>query len=158
VPLFFSSAQLGEWSSSYDTRVVARLRDGVSLQQARDDAERVAQEFQRERRDIYSGNNQLEAETEAWEPWDQNRNEHLSAALVMLAGAVGLILLIACANVANLLLARAGARQREISIRRALGASPLRLTSQVFAETSILAFAGGAAGCRCGCRHPRAAP
>ena len=151
MPLSFTRAQLGDWASSFDTSIVARLRDGVSLQRARDDAERVAQQFQHEHPDIYNRNLVLEADTELWkpyaEPWDRGGNKHLPAALIMLAGAVCLILLIACANVANLLLARAGVRQREISIRRALGASPIRLMRQVFAETSILACAGGAAGC-----------
>ena len=144
VPLSFTSSQLNDWASSFDTSMIARLKDGVSLAQAQDDVKRVAAQFQREHPDIYSGNVRLDASAEQWSP---QFGAHTRVVLPMLGGAVGLLLLIACANVANLLLARAGTRQREMSIRRALGASASQVTQQVLTETAILTLTGGAAGC-----------
>jgi ABC-type antimicrobial peptide transport system permease subunit len=118
------------------------LRNGVSLAQARDDVRRVAQQFQQEHRDIYSGNIVLDATLEHWAP---DFGERVPLILSILCGAVAFVLFIACANVADLLLARAATRSREISIRRALGASPARLIRQVLTETAILTILGCAA-------------
>ncbi|MGA8029449.1 MAG: ABC transporter permease [Bryobacteraceae bacterium] len=143
-PLEFTNDQLNDWASSFDTNIIARLRPGASLWQAREDVARVAAEFQQEHRDIYSGNIKLAA---AAEPWSPDFGARTRVVLIMLLAAVGFVLLIACANVANLLLARAGARRREISIRRALGAGAGRLTRQILTETAILTIGGGIAGC-----------
>jgi len=113
--------------------VIARLRDGVSREAAETDVNRVLQEGQSPRRYELSG---LQDELVA----------PVRPALQILAGAVGLVLLIACVNVANLLLVRTGARELEIALRRAIGASPGRLVRQLLTESGLLAIAGAAAG------------
>ena len=119
---------------------VARLGPGVTLEQARSEMETIAQQLEAEHQD--SNKDVRVLVTRAQDQVVQN----VRPALVMLTGAVVLVLLIACANVANLLLARAVDRQKEISVRLALGASRLRILRQLVVESLVLAWLGGAAG------------
>src|SRR6201999_3132378 len=84
--------------------------------------------------------------TNAVEPLADARSGPIRPALLMLAGAVGMVLLIACANLAGLLMARNSTRQREMALRSAIGADRWRLLRQMLFETWVLALCGGMAG------------
>jgi putative ABC transport system permease protein len=117
-----------------------RLPDGVSLQQARAELDGIAARLHREdaTSDVGYGV-YLRTLNDAF-------TSDVRPALLMLMGSVAFVLLIACANVANLLLARGSARRRQMALRTALGASPLRVVRQVLTESVLLATIGGALG------------
>jgi putative ABC transport system permease protein len=123
--------------------LIGRLRDGATLAQANVEAKalagRIEREYGRERKE-YAGW-RMEVDT-----WTNAVVGEFKPAATILLGAVALVLVIACANIASLLLARAAARQRELAVRRALGAARWRIVRQLLTESLLLALAGGVAG------------
>jgi putative ABC transport system permease protein len=139
VPAAFTPAQLAEHDDHY-LNVMARLKSGVTIPQAQSELELIARRLQQQ-----------------YPLDDADRSFHIQPlanallgdqrlSLHMMLAAVGFLLLIACANIANLQLARARARQREIAMRAALGASANRIVRQLLAENIVLGLAGGIAG------------
>ena len=119
--------------------IMVRLKPGVSLQQAQADINVIASGIrQKDRRDVTFGMDVVGLQEQV--VGDVRR------ALVVLLGSVALVLLIACANVANLLLARAAGREKEVAIRTALGAGWQRLVRQLLTESILLGLIGGTAG------------
>ncbi len=125
-------------SHSYD--VIARLKPGVTLESAGRDLTAVARALETEYPETNAGRSTTLV------PFADDAVGTVRPSLLLLLGAVAFVLLIACANVANLFLARAATRQRELAVRAALGAGRRRLMQQAMAEAVVLSVAGGALG------------
>jgi putative ABC transport system permease protein len=123
--------------------ILARLKAGTTIASAQTDADRIAAEFHRAYPNYYSDGGSFQVRVR---PFQQAVLGDVQPTLLVLFGAVGFVLLIACVNVANLFLSRATARQREIAIRSALGATRARLFRQLVCESLAFAILAGGAG------------
>ena len=140
VPLGWTPQNVASTRRPHYLRVVARLKPGVSVEQAQMDVQRIARDLEKR---YPTTNTQMGVGVGPLQEWMVGPSR---TALMMFLGAVAFVLLVACANVANLMLARGAARARELAVRSALGASSTRLVRQMLTESVLLATIGGGVG------------
>ncbi|MBV8206240.1 MAG: ABC transporter permease [Acidobacteria bacterium] len=146
VPMSFTPRERAAIADSWDYDGVARMKPGVTVAQATADVNIIAQRILLEVLKLPEAAGSHFTFTALARPLAAQVSGRVRPLLLALAGAVLFVLLIACVNVTNLLLARGANREREIAIRRALGAGRLHILRQLVAETLILGFAAAAAG------------
>ncbi len=146
LPIAFTPRERQGWGSMYNNTLVARLKPGVGIEQARAEIALLSPSLIKQYPPPLQEAGFLNGLTLPVTPLADEVVGDTRRMILVLMGAVAIVLLIGCADVANLMLTRAGSRQRELALRGALGASPARVVRQLLTEGLVLAAIGGAAG------------